>query len=138
METLQTYKSFNSEKSIEELQYHILNDIITIENLKFELHFFNSLLDKAIFKPRIINLYERLTNFKNEIAVINKDCNKLINELNSHSNSIKNKIECDDMACDNFFIKSHEEIELKTFNFKIKTFNFKFRLFQYIESVISK
>lgn len=136
MEAIEVYRSFNSNKSIEELQYNISRNITTIENLKFELQFYKFLLSKTIFKPHVINLYERLTQFKNEIITMNESSITLINELNSHAHQIRNKIECEDLACDNFFIKNHDDLELKVFRFNTNIFNFKFRLFQYIESVI--
>ncbi|WNH10656.1 hypothetical protein [Thalassobellus suaedae] len=136
MDTLEIYKSFNSDKSIEELQYNILKESTNLDNLKFELQFYKLLLNKSIYKPHALNLYERLTGFKNEITSINKKGMSLLNELNTQAHQIRNKIECDDMACDNFFIKNHDNIELKVFNFKTQVFNFKFRLFQYLQSVI--
>ncbi|TGV04327.1 hypothetical protein [Flavivirga rizhaonensis] len=136
MEALHTYQSFNSDKSIGELQYNILRDENSLENLKFELQFYKSLLSKPIFKPHVMNLYEKLTKLKNEINALNKNSISLLNELNSLAHQIRNKIECDDMTCDNFFVKKHDDIELKVFNLKTKIFNFKFRLFQYLESII--
>ncbi len=137
METLQVFKSFNDNKSIEELEFNITKGEASLENFKFELQFYNSLLDKPIFKPHEMNLYETLLKFKNEIHALNENCKDLLSELNSHAHQIRIKIECEDMACDNFFIKNHDAIQLKVFNFKIKIFNFKFRLFQYLESVIN-
>ena len=137
MEAIEVYRSFNSNKSIEELQYNVSRHKTTIENLKFELHFYKFLLSKAIFKPHVINLYERLTKFKNEIMAMNEIGINLINELNSHAHLIRNKIECEDLACDNFFIKNHDDLELKVFSFNTEISNFKFRLFQYMESVIN-
>ena len=137
METLQAYKSFTDDKSIEELQYTIATDITSLENLKFELQFYKVLLDKPIFKPQVINLYETLVKFKNEIQALHKNSIDLLHDLSTHANLIGTKIECEDLACDHFFIKEHDAIKLKIFNFKEKIFIFKFRLFQYLESVIN-
>jgi hypothetical protein len=137
MKTLQTYKSFNNDKSIEELQYNLLKDVTGLENLKFELKFYKTLLGKPIYKPHTLNLYERLTQFKKEVNTINKNTTSILIELNSHAHQLSNKIECDEIACDNFFIKTHDNIELKVFNLKTKVFNFKFRLFQFLENVIN-
>ena len=134
METSHLYKSFNNNKSIEEMQYTIISETTIIENLKFELQFYKALLSKPIFKPHVMNLYERLVTFKNEINTINEYGVSLLSELSSHANQIRNKIECDNLACDNFFIKKQDTIEHKIFNFKAEIFNLKFRLFQYIES----
>ena len=136
METLQTYKSFNENKSIEELEYNITKYITSLENLKFELHFYKVLLDKPIFKPHVLNLYEKFVKFKNEINSLNKNSSDLLDELSSHAHHIITKMECDNVACDSFFINRHDTLESKIFKLKIKIFNFKFRLFQYIESVI--
>ncbi|WP_341215627.1 hypothetical protein [uncultured Wocania sp.] len=130
------YQSFNIDKSIEELQYNTLKEQTSLENLKFELYFYKMLLSKPIFKPHFMNLYERLTKFKNEIDTMNKNVVSLLNDLSNHAHQIRKKMECDDLVCDNFFVKKHDEIELKVFNFKTKIFNFKFRLFQYLESVM--
>ena len=138
METLQSYKSFADDKSIEELQYHILTDISSLENLGFELQFYKSLLDKPIFKPQVINLYENLVKFKNEIQALNENSMDLLHELSSYANQIANKIECEDIACDHFFIKEYNAVKHKVFNFNEKIFIFKFRLFQYLDSVINK
>ena len=136
METLEIYKSFNSNKSIEELQYNIIRDIQKLENLNLELEFYKSLIDKPIFKPHVMNLYESLVSFKNEIKGINKNRIGLLNEIYSHRNKIRNKIECEDLVCDNFFIRKHDDIELKAFNFYNKVSDFKSKWFQYIQSVI--
>jgi hypothetical protein len=139
METLMhKYQSFNIDKSIEELQYNTLKEETSLENLKFELQFYKMLLSKPIFKPHVMNLYERLTNFKNEIDTLNKNGVSLLNELSKHAHRIRKKIECNDLTFDNLLIKNHDEIELKVFNYKTKIFNFKFRLFQYIESAMIK
>ena len=83
-----------------------------------------------------MNLYETFAKFKNEINSLNKNTKELLNELNSHAHHIRNKIECDNIACDSFFISEQDNLDGKVFKFNIKIFNFKFRLFQYIESVI--
>lgn len=136
MEALKTYKSFNSNKSIEELQYNISIDISKGENLKGDLEFYKFLIEKPIFKPHEMNLYEKLTGFKKEIKNINEKRTSLLNDLYSHSNKIRNKIECEDLACDNFFISEQDDIELETFNFYNTLSEFKFKFFQYLQSVI--
>jgi len=136
METLQAYKSFTDDKSIEEIQFNILMDITSLENLKFELQFYKVLLEKPIFKPHEINLYETLVKFKTEIQAMNEDSAALLHDLSLDAKLIGNKIECEDLACDQFFIAKHDAVKQKIFNFNEKIFIFKFRLFQFIESVI--
>ena len=136
METINAHKCFNENKSIEEMEFNISKYVTSLENFKFELHFYKVLLNKPIFKPQVMNLYETFAKFKNEINSLNKNTKELLNELNSHAHHIRNKIECDNIACDSFFISEQDNLDAKVFKFNIKIFNFKFRLFQYIESVI--
>lgn len=138
MESLQVYKSYNENKSIQELEFNIKQYINSIENFKFDLQFYKALLDKPIFKPHVMNLYENLYKFKNEIKILNINNSDLLNELNSQNHQIRNKIESDNSVCDRFFIKNYDDLELRVLNFKIKIFNFKFRFYQYTESVINK
>ncbi|QFZ53675.1 hypothetical protein FEZ18_02080 [Oceanihabitans sp. IOP_32] len=136
MKSKLTYKSFNSTKSIEALKYATSLDIVNLENIKIDLDFYKTLLKKSIYKPQVLDLYERLVIFKREIATLDTTCTALLSALQQHANQISNKIECDDVACDNFFIQEHDALELQVFNFKTEIANFKFRFFQYIESVV--
>ncbi|WOD42966.1 hypothetical protein [Hwangdonia lutea] len=134
MKKLKAYTSFNHTKTTEELHDRILRDITNLENIKFELNFYKSLLSKSIFKPQEMNLYENLVKFKRELHVLKKANKGLLSELNLHVNQIK-KMKIEGVVCDSLCIKKHDDLELKIFSFKTKIFDFKFRLFQYLESV---
>ncbi|MFD0836068.1 hypothetical protein ACFQ0I_09850 [Mariniflexile aquimaris] len=138
MKTELNYISFSSNKSIEELRYILSNHISNLEHIKVELEFYNNLLDKPIYKPEVRNLFEKLDGFKNEInLIIEKHMVFLNNQLYAHLNSVKNKIECDDVACDNFFISEHEALDLEVFNFYKEVNDLKSRLFPFVLSVLN-
>lgn len=136
METFQSYKSFNSNKSIEELKYNMRHFEIELKDVKFELQFYNFIIEADVFKPHVFNLFEKLEKYKNQINSIEEHRAHLLEDINTHINLITNKIECDDMACDNFFIKKYEGIESKIFDFKKILNALKLNLFQFLESVI--
>lgn len=136
METKNIFKSFNEKKSIEELKYNMLQFKTKIEEELIEYKFYENLIEASIYKTNAINLFENLELFKKEINATENEASDLLIEINLHSNSISNKIECDDLFCDNFFIKRHDELEEKTHNFFIKCTKFKIQFFQYLESVI--
>ncbi|MEJ2113109.1 MAG: hypothetical protein P8X62_05245 [Flavobacteriaceae bacterium] len=131
-----TYISFNGNKNIEELKYNLLQYKDSLEDLNIELAFYNFLLGASIFKPRIINLFEMLEKFKIETKEIIKMSEDLQNKISSHINQIENKIECEDLACENFFIEEYEELEHNIYNFFSKSKAFKSSLFQYLLGVI--
>jgi hypothetical protein len=55
METKIEYKSFNSDKAIEKLQYNLLQKRETLRNLIIEQTFYKNLLNAQIYKPQKIN-----------------------------------------------------------------------------------
>lgn len=136
METKNTYKSFNEDKTVEELQYNMLQHKLKLLSLETELNFYVFIIKTSIFKPNIINLFERLEQFKTQITQLKKTTNDLLYDVNLHIKSINNKIECEDLICDKFFIKAHNEIEERIhFNFKEIT-SLKTQMFEYLQSVI--
>lgn len=127
--------SYNSNKSIEELRYNLSNHVTILEDLKLDLDFYLALFERPIFEPQIMNLYENLVLLKKEITHINEKRMILLNKLQTETNKISNKIECDDLACDNYFISEYDALEQEIFNYRNVVSNFKFRLFQYMQSV---
>ena len=138
METTNPYKSFNTDKSIEELQYEMLQYKIRLEDLSYTLRFLKKIAESDIYQPQVINLFETLANFKKDIEAINKKRVLLLKEVDEYKSHIKIKIECDDLACDNFFINEHDELEQKLHLFFVNVSNLKIKAFQYLESVIKK
>ena len=136
MERINNYKSFNENKSVEELKYNMLQFKTRLEEIIIENNFYNHLLQASIYKENTINLFEKIAKFKGSLDKNEKEILELLTEINSHSNSITNKIECDDLFCDNFFIKTHDDLEVKIYNFFMKSTAFKIQLFQYLESVL--
>jgi hypothetical protein len=135
MKIKNNYKSFNEKKSIEELEYNMLQYKTKIEEKIIEYQFYKNLIGASIYKKNAINLFENLEAFKKEINATENEALELLSEINLQSNSISNKIECDDLLCDNYFIGSQDSVEEKTHQFFIKCTNFKIQFFQYLESV---
>ena len=136
METLEFYRSFNSNKSIEELKYNISKAISKLENLQLELEFYTLLVEKPIYKKHMPNVFERLTEFRKELVQLDKTRKKVLQDLYKQARLIKNKIECQDMACDTFFIKTQDDMELQVVHFQNSLSDFKFKFFPYLKSVL--
>jgi len=130
------YQSFNREKSIDEMQYGFLDYKKRLQDLEEELTFLKGIIDAAIFKPKVMNLFESLALFKKDINLLDKTRLLLLNKVNSQLNQINQKFECQDLACDNYFIKAHDDLEREIYEFLLKITDFKSRLFRYVQSVI--
>ena len=136
METKNNYKSFNENKSIDELKYTMLIYKARLEEEIIEYKFYKNLLEQSIFKDNTVNLFENLETFKKEIATAENEAVTLLKEVKLQANSIVNKIECNDLFCDNFFIKNYDQLEEQLYTFFNKCTHFKIHLFEYLESVM--
>ena len=130
------YKSYNAGKTIEELQYNMLQYRTRLKDLETEFQFFEFLLNAPIYHSTTINLFENLQQFKTTIRSCKKQSQKLVMGLSTHTNQIAQKIECEDLICDHFFIQNHDTLELEIDTFFDTLSGFKIRMFQYLESVI--
>lgn len=136
METQLKYTSFNNKKTIEELLYNIMQYQQRLSLIDKELHFLKFLIEANIYKEQVMNLFETLTFFDKRIDTSVVDIKESQVELQTLVNTISNKIECEDLECDTFFIEMQDKLELKTYNLIATVNSFKDEVFQYLKSVI--
>lgn len=135
METQQqVHKNFVRNKYATELQYAIEQHQTLLINLESELNFYEFLLDSCKFKSPVMNLFERLTQFKIDIANLNENRALLLNEINSITTKIANvSFKNIDLA-----INELEKTEAKIHNFNTDISHLKSSMFEYLQSVIIK
>ncbi|MCK5402185.1 MAG: hypothetical protein KAJ28_11180 [Flavobacteriaceae bacterium] len=138
METTIRDKSFNRDKSIEELQYDSHEWKSKLKFIKLELNFLKFLLNINIFEKGIMNLFETIELFKQDVDNANKKRSKLLDKTNLHISKITKKLECVNIDNNGFFIEIHENLEHEFEVFLEEINNLKLQLFQYIQSVIKK
>ena len=136
MKTKNEYKSFNTDKSIEELKYNLLQQRETFGNLIIEQEFYKKLLNAPIYQSEKLNVFEKLEGFKNELKQTAETNKLLLNEIGVQLFQIDKKVECDDLFCDNFFIKEIDTLELKTHDFLIKITALKLQMIEYFQDVM--
>ncbi|GAA4884464.1 hypothetical protein GCM10023311_03600 [Flaviramulus aquimarinus] len=129
----QVHKNFIRSKYAEELQYAIKQHQIYLKSLEKELNFYEFLLDSCKFKSPIMNLFERLTQFKIDIATSNKNRALLLSEINAitfkRSNASLKNID--------LIITKLEKIEAKIHNFNTDISRLKSSMFEYLQNVIA-
>lgn len=130
------YISFNNDKSIDELLYNIDLYKFRLKELRDELRFCKFLIETNIFKPKVMNLFETLTVNDKKIDLYINTIESLLADLIDHTNDIANKIECDNLECDVFFIKKQDKLEHRSYDFLAEVSSFKSQLFQYLQSTI--
>jgi len=134
METSElTYKKFEHNKSINELEYDTLIWISGFEFIKTELAFLKKLIQSNSFKSRIPNLYERLQLFIQEIDLLQKNNQRILHKLTEQHNNLSGKL-----YYESFQLIAYEKLAEKIFNYTITYQNFKIRIFEYLESILKQ
>lgn len=138
MDTYTNYKSFNNLKTIEELKYNLNLKRKNLLNLINEFEFYDFLLNASIYNPVARNLFETLESFSNGLESLLKKTKDLLNEIGMQIHQIDKKIECQDILCDEFFVKDFDDLDKKIFIHQQNTTDLKLQFAQYLQHVIRK
>lgn len=138
MEPQEAYKSFNSVKSLEELQYNLTKYLVWLRDLEFELHFYAAIMDRPIFKTHVMNLFEMLSGFKKNIDQLEKKRMVLLHLIMAHLGHLTKKVEGQSIGHAQLLIDKYDETEKEMFSFNNKMSHFKFGFYQYMQSVINQ
>ena len=136
MVTNENYKSFNKNKDIEELQSNLKQYKLKLEDLIIDFQFFETILNAPIYKTKVLNLFENLQRFKEDINGYKNEVSKLLEDISRQVKIITKKIECGDLICDNFFVQNHDSLDRSILNLLKNSHQFKAEMFQYLASVI--
>ena len=135
METI-IKKKLNRDMTNEELLYFTHQWQVELEFLEHELLFYKHLLNSNIYKKNTMNLFENLQLYKKEGDNYNKERLEILDKVHTYKKQILNRIACDDLSCDSFYLQLHEKMTYDVEVFLEESKNFKFHLFEYIQSVI--
>lgn len=110
-------KQYTGIETIEELQLEREGWIEQLSHLTWDIHFFRKLLKAHVFRP-VPNLYEKISEFSDELSTCREDLQELNQDLQNHRFDLEGMIECDDVSCDNFYLDQHKKLGKKVREFK--------------------
>jgi|SRR5690554_939457 len=137
MEKHDISKEFYNDKSIDELRFNLTFYKSRLEILKEELEFFKHLMRAQIYDKKVPNLFETFEFFKKRMDAMIKLHSKLLNEIDRQYNEVQLKLECDELSCDDYFVRSNYELELDVVNFLMKTAKLKSEMIEYLKGIIT-
>jgi hypothetical protein len=106
-----------------------------IAYLENEIHFINRLLNSNAFKENTPNLFERLQQFKHELATKTRETHNLKKEIEQYDDTLKGILECDDISCDTYYLENHKDLK-ERFETLYENFNdYKTKVFEYTGSI---
>lgn len=103
-------------ETIEELQQEREAWITKMAHLTWDIQFFRKFLKSVQFRP-VPNLYEKISEFLNELNSCRGDLQELNQDIQNHRFDLEGMLECDDVSCDNFYLEQHRKLENKVRSF---------------------
>ncbi|WP_109299396.1 hypothetical protein [Aquimarina sp. AU474] len=128
--------SNSKEKDLKEMHFDALEWKSTLQFIEEEMLFINQLLHSYVFEPTTPNLFERLQEFKLEIKNIEKQKEKLHEEIQKHENQLSGVFECDTISCDHYYYKEHEILKKHFSNFYKRFRMLKSEVFGYTGGIL--
>lgn len=137
MDSTLLYKTFNYNKSYEEVAYHSTNWIFDFNCFEKELLFLKSLIKFNSFKSNIPNLFERLQFLQNEIEAYKIACENLNNKIVQYNNEMVEILKNDKFSCDETYLITYYDLAKEVFEFVQKYKKFKSRLYEFLIEIIN-
>ena len=108
----------------------------TLALYEHELRFIGKLLKSHVFEPQTPNLFERIDHFKQQLIPIEKDLNKLQEEVVQHDNELGGSIECNNGGSDDYFMNRQVELVKKVNQFSLQFNEIKYEVYQYCGDIL--
>lgn len=132
-------RSFSAnEKEIDQLlkeNNHWKEDLSYISE---EINFLIIFLTADIFRKNILNLYEKLQLYYNELLEYKEENIDLIREVHNHRYDIEGILECEDISCEVFYHDEHIKLGKRVQDFQEKFKKIKLEIFLYTGSNLRK
>lgn len=136
MEKFDIYKEFYSDKTIDELRFSLKVYKSRLDLLNREFEFFRHLLNSKMCNPKTPNLIEKFDHFKQQMEHQMKLNQNLLDEIERQNNEVGLKLECDELSCDNYFVRENYNLELEVVNFLAQTDQLKSEMMAALQSLI--
>ena len=136
MESILLYKTFNYNKSYEEVAYNSTNWISDFKFFEAELFFLKSLIRFNSFKSNTPNLFERLQLLLNEIEGYETDCENLNHKIVQYNNEMVEILKKDIFSLEDNYLITYYNLAEDVFAFTYKYKNFKARLYEFLIEII--
>ena len=103
--------------------------------LENEIQFINRLLHAHVYKEGTSNLFERLQQFKHEMAAKTRETANLKKEILEYEDKLRGILECQDLSCDAYYIESHKALKERYEVFYTGFNNYKAKVFDYLGGI---
>lgn len=128
----------SQEKKVEELHWELQQWKSQFQFMQDETTFIGSLLDSYAFQPNTPNLFERLQDYKSDIAKITATKEELRKHISTHENELGGMLESTDVSRDLNYYREHDQLKAKIDTFFEGFKTLKSEIFNYTGSILKK
>lgn len=104
--------------------------------IETDTQFIDRLLNSNAFKENTPNLFERLQQFKHEIATKTRETKNFKKEIENYEDKLKGILECEDISCDTYYLENHKDLKGRFEKFYENFNNYKTSVFNYTGSIL--
>lgn len=101
-----------------------------------EIIFIKRLLNSNAFKETTPNLFEKLQHFKHEIETKTREVKNLKKEINAYEDKLNGILECQDIACDTYYLENHKDLKNRFEEFYTDFNEYKTKVFNYTGRIL--
>ncbi|GAB2776584.1 hypothetical protein GCM10010465_24020 [Actinomadura fibrosa] len=94
-----------------------------------EINFLHQLLTADIYQKNILNMYEKLQLFSNDLENFRSENIEFTMEVHNHRYDIEGMLECEDISCEIFYHDEHLKLENRIQEFLERFRNYKLEVF---------
>ncbi|NJW52532.1 hypothetical protein [Salinimicrobium oceani] len=127
-----------NEKEIERLLKENNGWKNTLSYIAEELNFLILFLSADVFRRNVLNMYEQLQVYYDELQEFRKENLELIREVHNHRYDIEGILECEDIGCEVFYHNEHVKLGQRILEFSEKFRKFKLDVFAYTGKNLKK
>ena len=134
-----TSRSFSAnEKEIDKLLKENRSWKEELSYISEEINFLILFLTADIFRKNVLNLYERLQLFYNDLQEFKKENVELVREVHNHKYDIEGILECEDISCEVFYHEEHIKLGQRIAEFSAKFKSLKMDIYLYTGNNLRK
>ena len=134
-----TSRSFSAnEKEIDRLLSENRSWKEELSYISEEINFLILFLTADIFKKNVLNLYERLQIYYNDLQDFKKENIELVREVHNHRYDIEGILECEDISCEVFYHDEHIKLGQRISDFADKFKTLKMDIYLYTGNNLRK
>jgi hypothetical protein len=124
------------EEELRKFHHETLQWKSMIGYIEKEIVFIKRLLNAKVFKKTTPSIFEKLQHFMHEVKTKIREVKNLKKEINEYEDKLVGILECQDIACDTYYLENHKDLKERFEEFYTDFNEYKTKVFNYTGSLL--